>query len=317
MIGLTEEIYGKYWKNRIQDAKNIVATSEKHLRLQSELIKSPPRISEIEYNGYPIGILRLDELHPEISGNKWFKLKYNLAQAQAEEKNAILTFGGAYSNHIAATAASCKLAGFKSIGIIRGEKTASNNPTLSAAQQNGMQLLFVDREQYRRKTETQYLQALQQQFPEAYIVPEGGDNELGQKGCEEILSPETRDYTSAYCAFGTGATFKGIAKSLLPHQKLTAINVLKFDAVSDFKNATINNNYHFGGYAKHTQELLDFKSWFEITYKISLDYVYNSKLFFAVFDLINQQKINKNEKLLIIHCGGLQGNKGYAERNKL
>lgn len=281
------------------------------------MIKYTPIINKIEYNGYRIGVLRLDLIHPEISGNKWFKLKYNLQQAKKVNKNTIITFGGAFSNHIAATAVACKVEGFKSIGIIRGEESSVTNPTLLLAQQNGMELLFVNRVEYTQKNDTGYLQRLRYMYPDAYIIPEGGDNALGQKGCEEILTKETSNFTTIFCAHGTGTTYKGISKSLLPNQKLTGINVLKFDAVTNEPQITILNNYHFGGYAKHTQELLDFKSWFEEIYSIQLDYVYTSKLFFAAFDLMRQNTLDKNQEILIIHCGGLQGNEGYEKRYNL
>lgn len=282
-----------------------------------ELITYKPIISRIEFNDYRIGILRLDLLHPEISGNKWFKLKYNLEQAKAEHKNTILTFGGAFSNHIAATAVACKSAGLKCIGIIRGEESYATNPTLSFAKQQGMELLFVSRDEYSQKADTGYLQRLRYMYDEAFIIPEGGDNRLGQKGCEEILAPPTYGYSYVFCAHGTGTTYKGISKSLLAHQTLTVINVLNFEAIATENQTSILNNYHFGGYAKHTKELLEFKKWFENTYAIELDYVYTAKLFYAVFDLIKHEKLDKTKEILIIHSGGLQGNKGYEERYNL
>lgn len=281
------------------------------------MISYKPQINHIEYNGYQIGILRLDLIHPEISGNKWFKLKYNLSQAQKENKHSIITFGGAFSNHIVATAVACRLAGIKSIGIIRGEESSANNTTLSFAQQNGMELLFVSRNEYSQKQDSGYLQRLRFMYPEAYIIPEGGDNALGQKGCEEILTSEMFMYQQVFCALGTGTTYKGISKSLLPHQKLNVVNVLKFEAMVNEEQTSILNNYHFGGYAKHTNELLIFKKWFEETYSIALDYVYTSKLFFAAFDLMKQNCFDKKFPVLIIHCGGLQGNKGYEARYNL
>jgi 1-aminocyclopropane-1-carboxylate deaminase len=205
----------------------------------------------------------------------------------------------------------------KSIGIIRGEETSASNPTLSSAKQHGMELLFVSRTEYSQKSDNDYLQRLRYMYPDAYIIPEGGDNALGQKGCEEILSPVTYGYSSIFCAHGTGTTYKGISKSLLAHQTLTVINVLNFEATASEAQTSILNNYHFGGYAKHTQELLEFKSWFEETYHIELDYVYTAKLFFAAFDLMKQEKIDKQKSILIIHCGGLQGNKGYEQRYNL
>lgn len=281
------------------------------------MLKYNPIINTIHHNEFEIGVLRLDLIHPEISGNKWFKLKYNLEKAKAEKKDTIITFGGAYSNHIAATAFACKLANLKSIGIIRGEETSKTNSTLSVAKQNGMELLFVNRDEYSQKNDFDYLQRLQYMYPNAYIIPEGGDNKLGQKGCEEILTLETNRFTKIFCDCGTGTTFKGIAKSLNENQLLYGVNVLKFDSKSEFENAVMINDYHFGGFAKHTTDLLKFKSWFENIYAIPLDYIYGAKLFYAVFDLINQNKFEGNDSILIIHSGGLQGNEGYEKRYSL
>lgn len=261
--------------------------------------------------------MRLDLIHPEISGNKWFKLKYNLEEANHQKKDTIITFGGAFSNHIAATAAICKLAGLKCIGMIRGDEAHSDNPTLNAAKETGMQLQFVSREDYRKKTEDAYLRNIQRQYPNSYIIPEGGNNELGQKGCTEILNEMTDPYEIIFCAFGTGTTFKGIQQSLKPHQQLVGINVLKFEAKPEHENTEILNNYHFGGYAKHNAHLLDFKNWFESEFQIPLDYVYTAKLFYAVFDLLKNKKIDVSKKILIIHSGGLQGNIGYENRYNL
>jgi 1-aminocyclopropane-1-carboxylate deaminase len=281
------------------------------------MINYKPIINTINYNGYQIGVLRLDLIHPEISGNKWFKLKYNLAQAKKVNKSTIITFGGAFSNHIAATAVACKLEGLKSIGIIRGEESSSANPTLSLAKQNGMELLFVSRDEYSQKNEGGYMQRLRYMYPEAYIIPEGGDNLLGEKGCEEILTQETNPYTYIFCAHGTGTTYRGISKSLQAHQELTVVNVLNFEAIANEPQTSILNNYHFGGYAKHKLDLLEFKTWFEENFHIELDYVYTAKLFFAAFDFLKQEKLDKQKPILLIHCGGLQGNKGYEERYNL
>jgi 1-aminocyclopropane-1-carboxylate deaminase len=283
----------------------------------SELITYKPIIDTIWYKERRIGILRLDLIHPDISGNKWFKLKYNLQQAKTLNKNTIITFGGAFSNHIVATAVACQLNGLKSIGIIRGEETSGNNPTLLLAQQYGMELLFVSRTEYSQKTDAGYLQRLHYMYPEAFIIPEGGDNAPGQKGCEEILTDATKDFTDIFCAYGTGTTFKGLSATLSQTQKLTAVNALNYEATTTNFQTGILNNYHFGGYAKHTKELLQFKSWFEETYCIELDYVYTAKLFYAVFDLIDQSRLEQHKKILIIHSGGLQGNKGYEERYNL
>lgn len=261
-----------------------------------------------------VSVLRLDLIHPEISGNKWFKLKYNLEEAKRLGKDTILTFGGAFSNHIHATAVACKQAGFKSIGIIRGEKSSSTNYTLQDAADNGMQLEFVSREQYNRKNDSSFIQEMQNKFGDFYLVPEGGNNELGSKGCEEILPPDN-DFDCILCACGTGTTFRGISNSLKPLQNIIGISVLKGSGDLNLTN-NINSDYHFGGYAKHTNELLEFKENFEAQTQIPLDYVYTAKLFFAANDLIKSNKI-AGKKILLIHSGGLQGNRGYEDRYAL
>ncbi len=281
------------------------------------MLYDTPILTPLNHEGYQLAMLRLDLIDPEISGNKWFKLKLNLAKAREQGKKSILTFGGAFSNHIAATAAACHRLGFQSIGLIRGEASSQSNATLSRAKELGMQLLFVSREDYKQKEQEACLHELNRRFPDAYIIPEGGDNDPGQKGCEEILNTETQSFTRIFCAYGTGTTFNGLAKSLQPHQALYGINVLKYNAASNAPQSSILNTYHFGGYARHTQELLDFKTWFENSFCIGLDYVYTAKVCYAVFDLIKQGKISKEERILIIHSGGLQGNAGYEARYSL
>ena len=265
--------------------------------------------------GVEVSVLRLDLIHPQISGNKWFKLKNNLEEAKKQGLDTILTFGGAFSNHIHATAVACKQFGFKSVGVIRGEKESENNSTLIEAKKYGMQLHFVSREDYRKKTSENFISELKNKLGNFYLIPEGGDNALGEKGCEEIL-PKENDYDIIFCACGTGTTFKGISKSLKPNQKLYGISVLKGDGELN-SEPNIISDYHFGGYAKHTKQLLEFKTNFESENNIPLDYVYTAKLFFAVQDLILKDKLPKNSKVLVIHSGGLQGNSGYEERYRL
>lgn len=261
-----------------------------------------------------VSVLRLDLIHPQISGNKWFKLKDNLEEAKRLGKDTILTFGGAFSNHIHATAVACKQAGFKCIGIIRGEKSSSTNYTLSDAMNNGMQLEFVSREQYNRKDDQSFIKELHSRFGDFYLVPEGGGNTFGMRGCEEIL-PKENDFELIMCACGTGTTFRGISKSLKPFQKAIGISVLKGSGELNSLEG-VNSDYHFGGYAKHTHELLEFKENFEAQTQIPLDYVYTAKLFFAANDLIKSNKIT-GKKTLLIHSGGLQGNRGYEDRYAL
>lgn len=265
--------------------------------------------------GIEVSVLRLDLIHPQISGNKWFKLKYNLEEARKQGIDTFLTFGGAFSNHIHATAVACQQFAFKSIGIIRGEKESESNSTLSEAKKYGMELYFVSREDYKRKSEEDFISELKNKFGNFYLIPEGGDNLLGEKGCEEIL-PKENDFDIVICACGTGTTFKGIQKSLKPSQKLIGISVLKGEGPLN-SNLNIIDDYHCGGYAKHTEELLNFKNKFESENKMPLDYVYTAKLFFALQDLISKNKIAANSKVLVIHSGGLQGNAGYEERYRL
>jgi 1-aminocyclopropane-1-carboxylate deaminase len=260
-------------------------------------------------------VLRLDLIHPQISGNKWFKLKYNLEEAKKQGYHTILTFGGAFSNHIHAAAVACHQAGFQSIGVIRGEKNSEHNFTLSEAKNYGMDLHFVSREDYRRKDQTDFIARLKEQFGDFYLIPEGGDNKSGEKGCGEIL-PEQNDFDYIVCAVGTGTTFRGIKNSLKPAQKLIGISVLKGHGDLNSQDGIIAG-YHFGGYAKHTPELLSFKEQFENETDVPLDYVYTSKLFYAVNDLILKGKIPENSKVLVVHSGGLQGNKGYEQRYAL
>lgn len=275
-----------------------------------------PIIQTIAYKACEIGVLRLDLLHPRVSGNKWFKLKYNLQAALEAGKTSLLTFGGAYSNHIAATAAACQMAGLGSIGLIRGDETPVLNDTLQEASENGMEIRWIDRETYRQKEEPAFFDKLQAQYPHAFIVPEGGSNEQGLRGCMEILNEDTSVYGTICCAMGTGATFEGIRRSLHASQHLIGIPVLKGFETITAAQAETHAGYHFGGYARHTAELLAFKQRFENEYRIPLDYVYTAKLFYAAFDLIDKNMIGKGP-VLLIHSGGLQGNKGYEARYSL
>ena len=212
-----------------------------------------------------LSIKRLDQIHLKISGNKFFKLKYNFLEAQKQGFDKVLTFGGAYSNHIAATAYAAHLFGLKSVGIIRGEELSHKalNPTLSTAQHFGMQLHFVSRQQYRQKDQPEYLSALKQQFPEHYIIPEGGSNALAIQGCREILSEHDRqNYDVICCAVGTGGTISGLIEASAAHQTILGFSALKGDFLSSDvaqytvkKNWNITDDYCFGGYAKAPVEL--------------------------------------------------------------
>jgi len=268
-------------------------------------------------NNIRLTVKREDLLHPHISGNKFRKLKYNILQAKADGKTCLLTFGGAFSNHIAATAAAGKEYGFNTIGIIRGEELADKideNPTLSFAKDCGMRLEFINREAYRNKTDTLYIESLKKQFGDFYLVPEGGTNALAVKGCEEILNNDDAAFTHVCCAVGTGGTISGIINSALPHQKVIGFPALKGAGLSDDickfarkGNWELAEAYHFGGYGKVSQELIAFMNHFYDTAGILLDPVYTGKLFFGVIDLVNQGYFPQNSDILLIHTGGLQG----------
>lgn len=263
---------------------------------------------------------REDLIHPFVSGNKFRKLKYNLSQAKSENKTTILTFGGAYSNHIAATAFAGKENGFKTIGVIRGDELASSietNPTLTFAQQCGMQFHFVTRDEYKEKETNAFIQKARSKWGDFYLVPEGGTNDLAVQGCEEILSHEDGDYDYICTSVGTGGTISGISNSAFPHQKVLGFPSLKGDFLQkDIRKFATNQNwelisdYHFGGYAKVSDELIQFLNTFYLENAIPLDPIYTGKMVFGVMDLIKKNYFPKDSKLLLIHTGGIQGIRG-------
>ena len=271
----------------------------------------------IHVDGFEITIKRLDMVHPQISGNKFFKLKYNLLAAQQQGYKKLLTFGGAYSNHIAATAYAAQCFGFESLGMIRGEELVSKplNPTLSTAQQFGMQLQFVSRENYRLKQSPDYLAQLQQDYPDYYLIPEGGTNNLAIQGCQEILNAQDREnYDVICCAVGTGGTITGLIEASNLHQHVLGFSALKGDFLtSEVQQLTHKSNWQItdqfccGGYAKTTPELLQFIQAFEQNYQIPLEQVYTGKMLMGVFELIQQGHFSAHSRILVIHSGGLQG----------
>jgi 1-aminocyclopropane-1-carboxylate deaminase len=263
-------------------------------------------------------IKREDLNHAYVSGNKWWKLKYNLEEAKKLGYKTLITFGGAHSNHIYATAAAAKESGFKAIGIIRGEELSVNdNTTLRFAHEQGMELHFVSREEYRKKSDPGFLESLPNQFHGAYIIPEGGTNDLAVRGVKEFASQLTKeiDFDYVCCAVGTGGTLAGFIKAL-PHKKLLGFSSLKGSFMeaevkklvkADTTNWLINNDYHFGGYGKYNQALLDFIARAEKDFSIPLEQVYTGKMFFGMLDLIAKNYFIKGSKVLLLHTGGLQG----------
>lgn len=283
---------------------------------------SHPLLAEKEIKLF---VKRDDLLHPEIMGNKWRKLKYNIEKAKHQGRETLLTFGGAYSNHIAATAAAAKEFGFKSIGIIRGDElNPESNPTLKFASKKGMSLKFIDRELYRSLRNDP--QQIQKDYPEAYILPEGGTNELAMKGCSEIPSENNTEFDIIVCPVGTGGTFCGILKGSTKNQKVLGVSSLKGAFIkeevrkmltSDVNtNFELNVDYHFGGYGKTTEELIDFINWFKEIFGIQLDPIYTGKSFFAVWDMIKSDKFEKKLKIMLLHTGGLQGIEGFNRKNQ-
>lgn len=269
---------------------------------------------------------REDELHPFVSGNKFRKLKYNLIEAKTLGFKTLLTFGGAFSNHIAAVSAAGVLEGFKTIGVIRGEELQSKiheNETLSFAKKNGMQLHFMSRENYRNKESKTTITELQKLFGEFYILPEGGTNTLAIKGCEEILSPDDNVFDFICCPVGTGGTVSGLINSATMNQKVLGFSALKGDFlknnISKFvtqKNWELITEFHFGGYAKINEELIRFLNTFNSDFNILLDPVYTGKMMFGVFKMIKNGDFPKGAKILAIHTGGLQGIPGMNSKLK-
>mgnify|MGYP006160735301 FL=1 len=280
-------------------------------------------------DGIELFIKREDKLHPIISGNKFRKLNYNIQEAKKLGHTTLLTFGGAFSNHILAVAGAGAEFGFKTIGIIRGEELENKiaeNPTLAKAQELGMQFHFVTRTAYRDKEEKMFVNHLQEMFGDFYLIPEGGTNELAIKGCEEILTDTDKVYfTHVACAVGTGGTISGLINSSGQNQQIIGFSSLKGAFLSDVirnfvvkTNWNINDSYHFGGYGKVNDELIQFLNSFYSQTNIPLDPVYTGKMVFGVLDLIAKAYFPSNSKILMIHTGGLQGIKGmnFALKNK-
>jgi 1-aminocyclopropane-1-carboxylate deaminase len=271
-----------------------------------------------------LGILRLDQIHPLVSGNKWFKLKQNIKDALQKNCASLLTFGGAYSNHLIATAAAAQASGLQSIGIVRGFHGKEHpTETLKQCKALGMQLHYVSREDYAQKKAEKFISELQALYPEAYIIPEGGDNENGIIGAGEIASYIPHDANLVLLSVGTGTTFIGIRNQLN-----SAVNMLGFPVMksgmylkeeiehklnTNNDNWQLNANYHFGGFAKYNQELIDFMNDFYAKHHIPLDVVYTAKMMYGVFDLLQKDYFPKGSNICCIHTGGLQGNSAVSQ----
>ena len=281
--------------------------------------------SEITGKDVSLFIKREDELHSFISGNKYRKLKYNLEEAKKQGKKTLITFGGAYSNHIAAVSFAGKKFGFETIGIIRGDELANDfdkvlkeNSTLKFANEHNMKLNFVSRSDYRNKTTNKFIDNLKVKYGDFYLIPEGGTNRLAVKGCQEILTKEDHIFDVVCTAVGTGGTIAGVINSLSKHQKVIGFPALKGDFlnleikkyVKETNSWSLNLDYNFGGYAKVSKELITFINKFKLETKIPLDAVYTGKMIFGIIDLIKNDFFKKGTKIMAIHTGGLQGNSG-------
>ena len=259
--------------------------------------------------------------HPTVSGNKWWKLKYNLERAKNLNYDTVLTFGGAYSNHVYATAAAASEYGFKSIGVIRGEETRPLNSTLTFASACGMQLHYISREAYRIKKHAPFLDELKNKWDHFYLIPEGGTNDLAVKGCAEFASEKLNfDFDYLCLPVGTGGTLAGMVAGLPESKSVIGFAVLKGgDFLKDdvrelvkkfsdreYSNWSIQTDYHFGGYARFTPKLMQFISRMEQQHHLRLDHVYTGKLMAGVYDLIEKSYFKRGSRVLILHTGGLR-----------
>ncbi|BAY83829.1 1-aminocyclopropane-1-carboxylate deaminase [Calothrix parasitica NIES-267] len=280
--------------------------------------------------GIRLFVKRDDLIHPQISGNKWRKLKYNLQAAKEQQYKRLLTFGGAYSNHIAATAAAGKIFGFNTIGVIRGELVEPLNPTLSLAQQQGMQFVFVGRKEYREE-KAEIAVRLQDELGSCYVIPEGGSNSLAVKGCVQIVEEvknQLGGLPDCFCvSSGTGGTAAGLIVGssgmslvkVFPALKgdffIDEINSLVWESVGkSYDNWQLITDYHFGGYTKWNQELIDFINDFYHKFSLQIDPIYTGKLFYGVLDEIKKGNFKDNSTIVVIHTGGLQGIQGFNQR---
>lgn len=268
--------------------------------------------------GAVVDMLRLDLLHPVVSGNKWFKLQYNLEQAKATGHDTILSFGGAYSNHLVATAAAAQAAGLKSIGIVRGIQQSLTH-TLRDSVHYGVQLHFISYEDYKQKADPAYLQQLAEQFRHPFIIPEGGANEAGRRGAGEIAAYIPAAYTHIAVSAGTGTTLAGL-RNALPHTKFVCgfapmkggsylqQEIMPFILPEKHSLFRITDRFHFGGFGKQNEDLMAFMKDFEQQYGFPLDRVYTAKMMFGIRALVQEQAFGDDARILAIHTGGVQGN---------
>lgn len=277
---------------------------------------------KIRRKGVRLYMKRIDLIDDIVSGNKWFKLKYNIPKAKNHTSNKILTFGGSYSNHIFSTSYLAYKNNIKSIGVIRGEESLPLNFTLNSAVNYGMCLHYVSREKYSLKSTSIFLNELKEKFGDFYHLPEGGTNELAIEGTTQILDVYDNHYDFICCPLGTGGTFAGLIKSSSKNQRLIGFPAIKgfgnleedISSWVDKYNWCLIKNYSYGGYAKINNELVLFIKNFYKKYNIPLDAIYNGKMMIGVMDLIYKGYFARGSTILVINTGGLQGNKGMNDR---
>lgn len=276
--------------------------------------------------------VKRDELiHPVIQGNKWRKLKYNLLAAAEQSATTILSFGGAYSNHLHALAATGQLFNFKTIGIIRGERPATLSPSLQDMQDWGMQLEFISRADYRMRDSSEFIQQLKQKYGAFYLIPEGGNNATGRYGCGELLDELEQAYDVICCEVGSGAQFSALvsqharSSQAAHHTHYLGFVVMKNPALLQqledyfqqqtisYSNWSLNQEYHFGGFARATDTLHEFIHQFKRQHGIQLEPVYSGKMLYGIYQLIEQDYFKPGSRILAIHGGGLQGLRGFSE----
>ncbi len=269
-----------------------------------------------------ISVLRLDKIHPLVSGNKLFKLHYFLEEAVKNSYKTILTFGGAYSNHLSATAYACKVLQLQSMGMVRGEKPEQLSHTLQQCQLDGMQLQFISRQEYAQKDDPAFMNRLKATYGECMIIPEGGYHPLGAKGAALIMDlVKDNSYSHICTATGTATTLAGILMAAKKDQIVVSFPVLKgitsnkpnikqlTENAGELENLLVLNNYHFGGYAKKTDLLIQFMNQCWLQHQLPLDFVYTAKMLFGIIDAVKNDTFTKGSKILCLHTGGLQGNK--------
>ncbi|MEN8192330.1 MAG: pyridoxal-phosphate dependent enzyme [Bacteroidota bacterium] len=294
---------------------------------ENKCVTIPVRLPGVD-NSVNVYMKRIDLVHPVISGNKWYKMKYNIVEMNDLGFDTLLTFGGAYSNHIHAAAHAGKLFGFKTIGLIRGEEHLPLNSTLQAAVNDGMELHYINRTRFKERDTEEFIDEIKAKFGDVFILPLGGTNNTALKGCAEIVEDFNLEYDYICSAAGSGGTSAGIIAGLAGNKKMIVFPALKgaefmYELIEylimeysgkKYSNWNLNTEYHFGGFAKLTKELVEFTKEFEQLNGFELDYIYTNKMVYGISNLINKGFFKSGETIVAVHSGGLQGNEAMKEK---